>query len=147
MDKLDKRIDKINEIIDVDKTYLYRNNKVILIAQSFKKIKEDIKQFENPSKDLKVYSVDFSLDKNPKSSKYPLIINCTQTTLTPKLNLVVKMEDMTLSVSYTKEELIKYGFKKSHINMIIKAIKYNLLSYDKLSVSITNLLKANNKIN
>ncbi len=147
MDKLDKRIDKINETIDVDKTYLYRNNKVILIAQSFKKIKEDIKQFENPSKDLKVYSVDFSLDKNPKGSKYPLIINCTQTTLTPKLNLVVKMEDMTLSVSYTKEELIKYGFKKSHINMIIKAIKYNLLSYDKLSVSITNLLKANNKIN
>ena len=145
MDKLDKRIDKINKTIDVDKTYLYRNNKVILIANSFRQLKEDIKQFENPSKDLKVYSIDFSLDTKTKGSKYPLIINCTQTTLTPKLNLVVKLDDMTLSITYTKEELIKYGFKKSNISNIIKAIKYNLLSYDKLSTSITELLKASKK--
>ncbi len=122
--------------------YLYRNNKVILAAPSFRKLKEDIKRFENPSKDLKVYSVDFSLDTK---YKYPLIINCTETTLTPKLNLVVKMEDMTLSITYTKDELIKYGFKKSHITNIIKAIKYNLLSYDKLSIPITDLLKVTEK--
>ena len=143
MDKFNKRIDKINETIDINQTYLYRNNKIILFAPSFKQLKEGVKEFENPSKDLKAYSVDFNLDTD---YKYPLIINCTQTTITPKLNLVVKMDDMSLSITYTKEELIKYGFKKSHINKIIKAIKNDLLSYEKSSIPITtvvNLFKNN----
>lgn len=139
MDKFNKRINAINETIDIDKNYLYRNNKIILFGSSFKELKEGVKEFENPTKDLKVYSIDFNLDPD---YKYPLIINCTQTTITPKLNLVVKMDDMSLSITYTKEELIKYGFKKSHLTKIMRAIKYDLVSYDKSSIPITNLLKA-----
>ncbi len=95
--------------IDFNKTYLItKNYKQILSASSFKILKDEIKHFDNPTEDLKVYCIDFSFDAE---YKYPLIINCTQTTITPKLNLVFKMDDMSLSITYIKEELSTYGYK------------------------------------
>ncbi len=138
MDKITLKLEKINNIIDVNKYHLFRNNKNILSANTFKMLKDELKQFEEPSKNLKVYLIQFNID--PKY-KYPLMINCTQNTLTPKLNLVINDEDMTTSVTYTPDELLKYGFKKNHLTKIMKAMKDDLISYRKPNVSISSIVK------
>ncbi len=138
MDKIIQKLDKIDNIIDSNKYHLFRNNKNILSANTFKLLKEDLKHFEEPSKNLKLYLIQFNIDSK---YKYPLIINCTQNTLTPKLNLVVNEEDMTIAVTYTSDELLKYGFKKNHIYKIINAMKDDKISYRKPNVSISNILK------
>ena len=55
-------------------------------------------------------------------------------------------DDIAQTISYSKEELNKYGFKKSHITKIIKAIQNDLISYENSSVPITDVLKKNYKL-
>ena len=51
-------------------------------------------------------------------------------------------DDIAQTITYSREEFNKYGFKKSHITKIIKAIKNDLISYENFGVSITDVLKA-----
>ncbi len=138
MDKVNSKLDKINKIIDTNKYHLFRNNKIILSETTLKKMKEELKTFDTPSKYIKVFLVSINID--PKY-KHPIIINCSQMTITPKLALLTKEDDMSISISYTKEELLKFGFKISHIKKIIYAIKNDLIDYSDLSESISDLLK------
>jgi hypothetical protein len=70
------------------------------------------------------------------------MINCSSYTVTPKLSLVSKDDDVSQTFTYSKKELEKYNFKLSHIKKIIKALKKDLVSFEKSSVSITNVFNA-----
>lgn len=61
--------------------------------------------------------------------------------LLPKLSLVTKDDDYGQTITYTEHELKKYNFKAKHISNIIDALKKNTISFGKLSVPISDILK------
>ena len=129
----------IDQTYDMNNYHLFKNNKSILEATTITNLKKAIKEnIQAPKSDTKVFVISFSID--PKY-KFPLIISCGQYTLTNKLSLVMKDDDTAQTITWTKDELKKYGFKKSHISKIIKAIKFDLVSYKESYDSITHILE------
>lgn len=129
----------IDQTYDMSKYHLFKNNKQLLEETTIANLKKAIKEnIEPPKKDTKVFVINFSVKPN---SEYPLKILCGQYTLTEKLALVMKDDDIAQTITWTKDELKKYGFKKSHIGKIIKAIKEDLVSYEDSHDSITHVLE------
>lgn len=128
----------IDKSIDMSKYHLFKNNKSIIQDDSIAGLKKTLKELAKPPKsNKKVFVVNFSLDLNKKE---PLKVLCAQYTITPKLALVMKDDDISQTVTWNMDELKKYGFKKQHINKIIKAISNDLISHQDSSVSITDVL-------
>ena len=137
---MEKIFDKIKNLIDVKQDHLFINNKIIVSAKSLKGLKEALKkEFDNPEKNIKCFIVRLKINVD---YKYPLTINCSQYTITPQLSLVYKDDDVFQTFTYSEKELINYGFKLSHIKKIIKALKKDLVSFEKSSVTITSIFKA-----
>lgn len=136
--KVNKKLDKINELIDTKMLHLFRKQKLILSTKTLKELNTKLNSLEQPKKEIKVHLIRLKIDKN---DKYPLIISCTQNTLTPEYELYINDNDASQTITYTDEELLKYGFKIGHIQRIIKSIKDQLISFKKDTVSITNVLK------
>ncbi len=129
----------IDQIYDMSNYHLFKNSKQILEDSSINNLKKAIKEnIKPPTKDTKVFVINFSI--KPKS-EFPLKILCGQYTLTNKLSLVMTEDDTAQTITYTKDELKKYGFKKSHVSKIIKAIKNDLVSYEDFHDSITHVLE------
>lgn len=127
------KLDYIHDLIDTDNYYLYYKNKLLLSANTMKKLKEQIKEEINePSKDIKVFVISFGIYEQ---STKPFRITCSQFTLTPRLSLVVKSDDMSQIITYSKDD----KFKLSHIVKIIKAIKDDKISFEKASVPISDV--------
>jgi hypothetical protein len=76
-----------------------------------------------------------------KKNKILLQIEISQVTITPKLLVGPKDDDAFQTFTYTSDELIKNNFKMSHIKKMMKAIKNNMISFEKSSITITELLK------
>lgn len=137
---MEKIFEKIKTIIDVKQYHLFINNKIIVSAKTLKSLKEALKkEFDNPEKDIKCFIVRLKINLD---YKYPLTINCSQYTISPKLSLNCDEDDVSQTFTYSEKELINYGFKLSHIKKIIKALKKDLVSFEKSSISITNIFKA-----
>ena len=137
---MEKIFEKINKLINVKEYHLFLNNKEILSAKSLKSLKEKLKEnFENPDKDIKGFIIKIGL---PKKETKPLTINCSQYTITTNLSIVSRSRegDTTQTFTYTNEELVKFGFKMSHIKKMIKVIKKDLLSFDGSRISISTVL-------
>ncbi len=130
--------EQVDKKIDSSLDHMFRNNKLILSAKSLKEMKEKLQDFENPSKDLKVFIIRIKIDPN---SKYAMVISISQHTITPDLKLLTRMGDMALSVTYSEEEYNKYKFKLSYIYKIIKDMKEDKIDYSKLSTPISKLIK------
>lgn len=131
----------IDKTYDMSKIHLFQSGstKSILSEKTLPKIKKEIKEnIKAPEKPKKVYLIEFNLKPD---TEYPLRINCSQRTLSPKLALGTKDDDITLTVRYSSEELKKYGFKKEHIKRIIKAIKEDTASFKDLADNITHILQ------
>ena len=136
---MEKIFEKINKLINVKEYHLFLNNKEILSAKSLKSLKERLKEnFENPDKDIKGFIIKIGL---PKEETKLLTINCSQYTITTNLSIVSRSRegDTTQTFTYTNEELVKYGFKISHIKKMIKVIKKDLLSFDGSRISISTV--------
>jgi hypothetical protein len=139
----------IDKSIDISVYHMFKNNKSVLTAKTLTDLKKEIKEHvKPPSKNVKVFVMDFYLSKenenkneNKKIDRSFTII-CGQYTVTPKLGLVMTDDDHAQTISYTKEEFNKYGFKKSHIIKIIKAFQNDLISYENSNMPITDVLKA-----
>ena len=130
----------IDKSIDYNKYYIYRNNKPILSDITIKKLKDNIKENITPPKtNKKVFIIRFN---NRPDNQYPLMINCTQKTITTNLALVMEDDDVFQTITFDQEELKKYGFKKSYISKIIKAVKNYLISFENSSVTITDVFNA-----
>jgi hypothetical protein len=137
---MEKIFDKIKSLIDVKQDHLFINNKIIVSAKSLKSLKEKLKEeFDNPGKNIKCFIVSVNINVD---YKYPLTINCSQYTISPKLSLNCNEDDVSQTFTYSEKELINYGFKLSHIKKIIKALKKDLVSFEKSSVTITSIFKA-----
>jgi len=139
---MEKIFEKIKNVIDVSEYHIFIKNKIILSAKILpdikKKIKEDV---ENPKKDIKCFIIRISINKN---YKFPLTVNCSQYTITPKLAFVYKDDDMSQTFTYSESELEKFNFKLTHLYKIMKALKEDLISFETSSVPITtvfNVLK------
>jgi Ni,Fe-hydrogenase maturation factor len=137
-DKIEQILNYIKKNIDVKKTHLFVGGEIVSSQFTMKKIKDDIKKnYDNPKKNVKGYVITIDLDKNDKN---PLSINCTQMTITPTLFIGNKENDNSQTFVYSKKELLKYGFKIIHIKKIIKAVKNNLVSFEKNYISISDIL-------
>ena len=141
IEKLNKIIHKIESILEPSINHMFIANELILSKKTMKDIKSSIKnEYESPKKNIKGFIIRLKIDKK---NKKPLIINCTQVTITSKLFIDSLDDDIFQIFTYTYDELIKYGFSLSHIKKIIKAIKNNKISFDKSSISITDILENN----
>ena len=135
---MDKIFDKIRNTIDIKMEHLFINNKVVVTAKGLKSLKLKVKEdFENPKKDIKCFIISLSIKPD---YKFPLTINCSQHTVTPKLGLFAREDDMSQTITYSEKELENIGFKLSHLKKIIKVIKKDLISFEKNSVPITEVI-------
>jgi hypothetical protein len=118
--------------------HLFINNKVVATAKGLKSLKLKVKEdFENPKKDIKCFIISLGLHPD---YKFPLTINCSQHTITPKLGLFAREDDMSQTITYSEKELENIGFKLSHLKKIMKVIKKDLISFEKNSVPITEVI-------
>jgi hypothetical protein len=139
MDKLNEKINKIKDILEPSMNHMFIANELILSEKTMKDIKNAIKNdYDAPKKNIKGFIIRIKVDKN---NKKPLIINCTQVTVTPKLFVDSLDDDVFQIFTYTQDELLKFGFKLIHIKKMMKAIKNNLVSFEKSSIPISELLK------
>ena len=137
---MEKIFEKITNLIDIKEYHVFINNEIVVSAKALPSLKKKIKEeFDNPDENIKCFIVSLSLDKD---YKYPLMINCSSYTITPKLSLVYKDENVSQTFTYSKKELEKYNFKLSHIKKIMKALKKDLVSFEKSSVPITSVFNA-----
>jgi hypothetical protein len=139
-DKINKKIDKINSLINTKMLHLFdKKYKLILSSKNFKELESKLDTLEQPKKETKVYLVRIIISQNKNSN--PVTITCASHTLTPELELYIEDDDSAQTVSYTNEELLKYGFKMGHIQRIIKVIKNNLITFRPSAISITKVIK------
>ena len=131
----------IDTIYDMDNIHLFKggSSKSLLNEPSIIKLKKTIKEnIKPPTNNTKVYIIEFAINKNNDKL---LRISCAQFTLTPKLILSTKDDDIAVTITYTKDELKKYGFKKIHLKKIMQAIKEDTISLENLTDSITHVLE------
>jgi hypothetical protein len=142
-DKFDKKINEIKKVLDPNKDHLFVGNELVASEKASKILKESVKEnYEPPQKNIKAYIIRIDIDKK---NKFPLSINCGQITITPKLFIGPKDDDTFQTFTYTKDELLDNGFKMSHVKKMIKAIKNNLISFEKSNISISELLSKTQK--
>ena len=137
-DKVNKKLEKINELIDTKMLHLFHGKNLILSTKTLKEMKTKIYTLEEPKKNIKVHLIRLKIDKNDTT---PLIISCSQYTLTHDYDLYPQDDDPFQTITYTDNELIKYGFKMGHLQRIIKAIKNQLISFKQDVVPITKIIK------
>jgi hypothetical protein len=143
-------LDDINEMIKDEGTVsIYRNYKKILTTDNstLTKINKEIQEnFDNPSKNIKVYEITYGINKKFKPTKWefgPMYVNCSQITLTTDLMLKVMPDDKGQTITYTIDELETIGFRMSHIPKIIKAVKNKTISFlPGKKVTITDVLNS-----
>ena len=139
-DKINKKIDKINSLINTKMLHLFdKKYKLILSSKNLKELKLKINTLEQPKKNTKVYLIRVIISEDKDSN--PVTITCASHTLTPELHLYIEDDDSSQTVTYSNEELLKYGFKMGHIQRIIKVIKNNLISFRSDAISITKVIK------
>lgn len=140
---MDIVIEKLKEKYSDKCIYLYYKNKPILTAKNIKELKQSIKDnIKNPNKDIKVFTITFVYNTNPKKV---FRINCAEKTITTELDLVTRDFDLGQSIIYSDKELEKFGFKKNHLTSIIKLIKNGDMPYDVMQVSITKIISLSKK--
>ena len=142
-DKLKKRINEINKVLQPSMSHLFVGNELVASEKTAKLIKQYVKEnYEPPKKNIKGFIIRITIDIKDKT---PIYINCVENTITPKLSIGPSGDDAFQTFTYTKDELIDNGFKMTHIKKMMKAIKNNLISFEKSSISITELLKKTQK--
>ena len=133
-------MEDIKKVIDPTKDYLYVGGEIVASEKTMKKIKEYVKkEYDAPKKNIKGFLIKVNIKNTPKLF---MSISCTQITITPKLFIGAIDDDMYQVFTYSSDEIKKYGFKKSHLKYMMKAIKNDLISFEKTKTTITELLKA-----
>lgn len=132
---------KIDSILNTKFYHIFYKGKELkqLSQKNLVDIKKSIKENVNPPKtEKKVYVI--NLKYNPDSEKRKFIIVCGQYTITPKLALAKGKDDDCFSISYSSDELKKFGFELSHIKKIINKIKKDELDIEPQFISINDIL-------
>jgi hypothetical protein len=129
----------IQKVIDPTKNYLYVGGDLVVSDKSIKKIKEFVKsEFDPPKKNIKGFLIKVNI-KN--TCKIFMNVSVTQITITPKMFIGATDDDMFQIFTYSPDEMIKYGFKKGQLELMMNAIKNHLVSFEKNRITISELLK------
>ena len=128
----------IYSTIDLKNIHLISGNKSVLEAPTMPKLKALIKEtVQAPTADKKIYIVSFSQTKGDKPFKFVV----AQYTLTPKLSVLLKDSDRAQTITYTNDEIEKYGFDLKLLGKIIKLIQKPDTSFKKMNISITDIME------
>lgn len=132
-------MNNLKNLINYNNIELYRNNKLILIANNMKDLKDKIKNEINPpSKDIPVFVIQYKIKEN---TKFPLTIGCSQQKITPDLKLIVESDDKSQIILYTKDDIDKFSLL--HLTKIMKAIKNKTIPLTTFTnVTITDVLNS-----
>ena len=125
-------LEKIRDYVDYKSQAIevFRNNRLLLRLDRYSKLKDYIKNnIEKPTKDRKIWIVTYVIDYK---SKNPFKYGVDQMTITPELELVRKSDDKGKAITYTPEDIINYGFTRSHLAKIFKAIRERKISIGRL---------------
>jgi len=137
-DKLNKIINEIKDVLTPSMTHLFVGGDLVASEKTLKLIKDNVKKnYDPPKKNIKAYTIRIKINKSDDNI---ININCGQLTITPKLFIGPTDDDGSQLFIYTRNDLLKNGYKMSHIKKIIKAIKTDSISYDKNYISISELL-------
>jgi hypothetical protein len=128
--------------LNLENCHLFKKNKSLLDAVTFKELKKEIKcQVTPPKENTKIFIVDFS---NLITDKYVFRITLGQYTLTPKLAIVSKEEDRIQTIMFTKEDFNKYKNQLENMNSFISELivlhKEHKYSCAKLGVYISEIM-------
>ena len=105
---------------------IFKNNRLLFKLDRYSKLEDYIKNnIEKPTKDRKIWIVTYVIDN---TNKNPFYYAVDQMTITPELELVRKSDDKGKVITYTPEDLINYGFKRSHLAKVFKAIRERKIS-------------------
>ncbi len=136
--KLSVNLDYIDDLVDINKYYLYYKGKPILSAVGLKNLKAKIKsEIDAPKEKIKVFVIDFGKFSDDKQL---FTMGCYRSTITPKLALIADKDDSGQNIVYSKKELEKRQFKLSDIKKAIKLITDENMNGE-TNMSITDLLK------
>jgi hypothetical protein len=136
MDKFEK---EINKILPLSTTHLVYKNKIILSEKILKNLKISIKNnIKNPSKNLDVFIIKAVFDS--EDDEYPLAIIVELNHLTPELELKPVL-GYWKNFIYTPDDLLKYGFKKNHLDKMMNAVKNRTVSFRKIDSSIVEIFE------
>ena len=143
-DKLKNKLNEINKVLQPSMSHLFVGNEIVASEKTAKLIKQYVKEnYEPPKKNIKGFIIRITIDIKDKT---PIYINCVETTITPKLSIGPRGDDASQSFTFTKDELMKYGFKMGYVYEMIDAVNNNLISFEKSSISITDLMNKINKL-
>ena len=136
MDLVDYENDGRVEIYNLKKE-LIATGKTIIEVEDY--LKENVKP---PKTNKQLIYVDYNIKRKwSKNHNKPFSVAVDIVTITPKLEIIQTKEDKGKVIHWTTEELLKYGFKRSYLSKIIKAIQTRKISLNPLSTeSITNIL-------
>jgi hypothetical protein len=139
-------IDKLIEYSNSGRVELYDTKyRLILSAKNETELDELVKTEVKPPKTYKkVYLFNYLIKKNIKN-KNPFQLGLDIVYITPDLNVSIRDENKELSdgkvITWSYDELIKYGFKRSYLLKIIRAIDGRKISLSPLSTeNITTIM-------
>ena len=121
-------LEKIRDYVDYKDQAIevFRNNRLLFKLDRYSKLEDYIKNnIEKPTKDRKIWIVTYVIDN---TNKNPFYYGVQQMTITPELELVRKSDDKGKVITYTPEDIINYGFKRSHLAKVFKAIRERKIS-------------------
>ena len=131
-------LDKVKDILQPSIYHLFISKELVASEKTPKLLRQYVKEnFEQPKKPLKGYIVRMKIDKN---EEHIISINVDQVTINEKLNMERLEEDGYQTLTFTKDELKKYGFKMDYLYKLFDDIKNDNVRYDKSIITITKLL-------
>jgi len=139
----DSLLHNLKQEYDTNGLHLFINNKLVFLEPTTPVMKKKIKKsFPAPESDVKCDVITMSIDEK---YKFPIMINCIQKTITPKLSYVSKDDDESQTITFTNAELKQYGFKKEYFIDIINALREGNISLEKSSVPFSDIVKTPKK--
>jgi hypothetical protein len=145
--EIQKKLKEIMDLVDYDndgRVEIYNLKKeLIATGKSNSEIEDYLKENVKPPKTNKqLIYVDYLIKRKwSKNHNKPFSVAVDFVTITPKLEIIQTKEDRGKVIHWTTEDLLKYGFKRSYLSKIIKAIQQRKISLNPLSTeSISTIL-------
>lgn len=132
---------EIDSVLKLGTYHIFYKNKHLkqLSSPIPKKMHELINKHVNPPKtDKKVFLIRSEFDSRDPNNKISITIS--QKIITPNLSLKPNPHGDIICVSYSNDELKKYGFKLEQLKKIMDKLKHKKINLEKNIVNISEIL-------
>jgi 5-hydroxyisourate hydrolase-like protein (transthyretin family) len=145
--EIQKKLKEIMDLVDYEndgRVEIYNLKKeLIATGKSKSEIEDYLEENVKPPKTNKqLIYVNYRIKRKwSKNNNKPFLVSVVFFTITPKLEMTLAKGDNGKVIHWTTEDLLKYGFKRSYLSKIIKAIQKGKISLSPLSTeSISTIL-------